>query len=484
MPKIAFLPFNVSESTPPQLGRQLSWFTSEIIKDRPNAEVSYGNFLIEVGTEQDPRAAMANLSNELNQNDFVWELLRQVECEYAVDGLVTETGRHLDVKVRVFEGVGSDPKVFENSFADGSLFDALKWIAGTVDKAIGLDADTDWLNAFNFGTSNLDAFRKFVIGYDAVAYVQNAGAKTAREFDAGAAFDALIEAYEQDTAFLGPYEAALHLARLCAENNVSSFELVESKLKRLLNLEEEDWRGFYTLGQIYLAGGRFDKATEMLEKAVLKQDMERARKQKEGEDPGPQEPALFNQLALAQQGLGMVVNDERNFRRAIELEGDEKPSLDFLANLLAQNGRGVEVPSLFEPFTKSHPHSPAFWTKYAISLAQMGRFDEADQAFKTGLEKTDQSPGMKRFYASYLAQRGDVHTAMDYYEDYLEAAPEDAAALWEYAQVQDRAERTIELPDTLNRLLALEIPPQIRALAVARKYELEQPKRVEALERA
>lgn len=484
MSKIAFLPFNVSETTRPALGRQVSWFASELIKDRPGAEVSFGNFMIEVGTQEDPRSAMASLSNSLNQNEFVWDLLRQVDGEFAVDGLVTENEGSLDVTVRVFEGPGADPATAEQTFSNGNIFDVLRFVLGEVSKSTRMEGADEWVTGLEFGTSDASAFKRFLIGYDAVAYVQAAGGRVAKEFDVSLAFDELIGAYEQDRDFLGPYEAALHLARLCAENGVGSFEIIEPQLQKLLQLEQEDWRGFYTLGQIYLAGGRFDKATEMLEKAVLKLDMERARAEKEGDAPPVAEPALFNQLALAQQGLGMAVNAERNFRKAIELEGDDKPSLDYLANLLTQTGRGIEVPSLYEGYTRTHPENAAFWTKYAIALAQNGKADDAKKVFETGLEKTNGAPGMKRFYAAFLQQRGDLHEAMDFYEEYLETAPEDAVALWEYTQTLDRAERFVEVPDSLKKLLALEIPPQVRALAVARMYELEQPKRMEALQRA
>lgn len=484
MSKIAFLPFNVSESTRPALGRQISWFASELVKEQPGTEVSFGNFLVEVGTESDPRSAMANLSNDLNPTEFVWDLLKKMDGEFAVDGLVAEREGNLDVTLRVFSGPGSDPIVTKREFSTQELFESIRWILREVSSGTELNFDSAWIDGIEFGSDDAEAFKNFLIGYDAVAYVQNAGRRVANEFDFDIAFDTLIQALESDRDFLGPYEAALQLARLCAENGVGSFELIEKKLLKLLEIEPDDWRGHYTLGQIYLAGGRFDKASEVLDRAITRFDMARAKAEKEGEEPPVPEPALYNQLALAQQGLGMVVNAERNFRRAIELEGENAVSLDYLANLLGQHGRGVEVPSLYEEYTKKYPENPAFWTKYAISLAQANKPDAADQAFQDGLTHTQDSPGIKRFYASFLVQRGDTHRALDYYEDCLDANPEDSSALWEYAQALDRAERFHEVPDALVKLLAQEIPPQIRALALARKYELEQPKRMEAIQRA
>ncbi len=490
MSKITFLPFNVAEPVRPALGRQLAHFLHETIKVLPDTEAQYLTAMAQVGEGEEREAAFVNFSDKLNEPDFLRQLLGQTGAEYIVDGLLIDKEPGYVLTVRVFkDGENSAPTPFEREFRVEDLFDTVKWMIDNVGRETGTALPPATVEAMDFGTDDPNAFRDFLVGFDAVAYLQQAGEHAAKAFDVGVAFDSLLSSLDADSDFLGPYEAALQLSRLCAQNNIGNFALVEEKLSKVIAVQPEDWRGHFVLGELYMAAGRIADATTKFEKAafLMEQDHRKSQKEKEeGKDTEitPLEPAVYSRLGLAQVAQKMVVNAERSFRKAVDLEGEDKPSLDLLSNLLNQTGRGHEVPPLWRDVLDRHPASGAAWAKYAISLAQNGKEDDAGKAFEEGLIKSDGAPIVKRYLAPYLAGKGDFNRSMDLYEDCIEAEPTDIALMIEYAQTLDRAERRHEIPDVLNAVLAVGPDQNVKAQTLAWLYELEQPKRAEALMRA
>ncbi len=484
MPKIAILPLNVGESTRPALGRQFANFVNEAFRSQEDIETQYVTYLARVGTAIDPQAAFVNLAHELNEPKFVQEVMKQSESDYAVDGLLNEEEGAYQITVRAFEKGKEEAASFHREFRLPEIFEAVKWMVSKAGEAVGVSLPAEFLDEMEFGTDDPEAFREFLLGYDAVAYIQRAGGRVAKEFDLGVAFDSLISAVERDPDFLGPYEAGVQLAKLSIEHRVGSAKVVEERLHKFIELVPEDWRALYTLGELYERGGGFDKAAEQFEKAIRLNEAERKRAEEADEEPPPLEPALYTHLGLAQQGMGMVVNAERSLQKAVELEGPEKPSLDPLAQLLIQTKRAHEVPALLKEALDNNLDSPHLWARYAVSLMQNKREEEGMKAFEEGLERSGGNVFVKRYCAPFLATKGELDRAMDFYEDCIEASPQDIALLMEYAQTLAKADREHEIPDVLNSVLAANPEPDMKAQVLAWQYELEQPRRVEAVKRA
>jgi tetratricopeptide (TPR) repeat protein len=486
MPKITFLPYNVAEPVRPALGRQLASFVRESIKDLPGIEANYLSAMAELGEGDDREAAFVNFSDSLNDIKLVTQLIEQSQSEYLVDGLLTEIEPGYHLTMRVLKSGANDFISWERDFLLAELFDAIKWMFLNLREILGDAISEEFVTNFDFGTDNPDAFREFLVGFDAVAYLQQARERRAKTFDIGAPFESLLSAVEWDKEFLGPYEAAVQLSRLCAEFNVGSPTLVEEKLNRLVSAYPNDWRAHYTLAEILFGTGRMNEATGKFEKAIFLMEKAHADALKEaesgnGESVPPLEAALYTRLGMAQQSQGMVVNAERSYRKAVDLEGAEKPSLDFLSGLLAQTGRAHEVPSLWKEVVDTYPKSGQAWAKYAIALLQSEKEPDAAAAFEEGLEKSEDTAWVKRYYAPYLAGKDQFDRAMDFYEDCIDVAPKDVGLLMEYAQVLAKAERPHEIPDTLNAILAADPDPNVKAQTLAWLYELEQPRRVEAI---
>jgi Flp pilus assembly protein TadD len=166
------------------------------------------------------------------------------------------------------------------------------------------------------------------------------------------------------------------------------------------------------------------------------------------------------------------------------MEGDDKPSADYLAGVLQQTGREHEVPAIWKPIVEANPQNAQAQAKYAISLIQAGKTDEGEKAFDDALEVVEDNAIVERYYAPYLAQKGDLDRSMDFYEDCLDLAPTDVQLLIEYANTLKQAGRDFEIPKVLRDVLQANPDPNTRAQTLAWLIELEQPKRVESVQLA
>lgn len=484
MPKIAFLPFNVSDSMQPALGRQVAHFLVELFKQSENIEPGIITTLSNVGSAEDPRRTFVHFGPTLNEPDFLQRLLEHLEPDYLIDGLIEEQNGKNRVTLRITEPKLEVPVSFYGEFPHDHFIEMVQWMFATIRDYLSTQSVKLSRINLEFGTENPESFKEFLLGYDAIHYLQQVGQRRSEQFEFAVAFEHFLNALRYDPEFLGAYEAGLLLAKLCLESHACGFDVLESNLKRLIEVYPEDWRGYYMLGEVYLAGTRFHDSAESFEKAIRIHEKELASLENTIEGEARREPSLYTRLGQAQMGLGMMANAERSFKKAIEWEGPEKPTMEILAAMLSQLGRKHEVPGLWRLILDKTPDNPYAWTKYAMSHAASNRHDEALRAFEEGLEKTSGHPFIKRWFAPFLVARGEVHRALDFYEDALEENPDDVLTLMEYAQALQRSDRNHEAVDVWKKLLEMDISPDIRAQALAGIYEAEHPKRAETIRRA
>jgi tetratricopeptide (TPR) repeat protein len=470
--RIAVLPFNAAEGTKPELGRQFAAFAGEQLRTHAGAEINTVSYLTQVDQgDGQPRMQFVNLGDELLPSDQFKDLFEQAQVELVQDGLLKQVGDHFTMTVRFHEKdnpepIGQETLEFDKSEVFTALHTLVKLLA---DKAqIGLP---EFLSGekMEFGTDDPDAFINFLEGFDALNYIQQANGAVVAGFDPTGPVQVLLAAAEADHDFEGPYHVLIRLSQACAANRLGTFELIEGALRRLTEIEPDEAGAFFGLGDIYQTVGDLPKAAEYFEKAVQKD---------------PKDPALYTRLGLAQMQAGMPVNAERNFRRALDLEGDEKPSADYLSAVLSQTGRAHEVPGLWKGIVDANPQNGQAHAKYAIALTQAGKVEDGERAFETALEVLEDNTVIKRYYAPLLVQKGELDRAMDFYEDVLDVAPNDIPTLTEYAQTLEAAKREFEVPNVLKTILGSNPDPNTRAQVMSRLIELEQPKRVESVENA
>lgn len=477
--RIAVLPFSAIEGTQPAYGRQFAAFASDQIRmvaaQDPSQEIEINtvSYLAQQEAQDGMRMGFVNLGDSMLDDEQVRGLAGQANVDVVMDGLVKESDGNFDITVRyhAFHG-DEEPKVSQEEYhltkeeIFGTLHKIVKSLAaqGKINLPDNLAGET-----MEFGTDNPDAFLNFLLGYDALTYIQQAQGRVVHEFSPQPAMESLVKAAELDSDFIAPYEVAVELARACANYRIGTFDILRDELTKLTKIVPDEYRAYFGLGEIHAAVNDFGKAAEYYEKAATL---------------SPDEAALWTRLGVAQMQGGMPVNAERNFRKALEMEGEDKPSADFLAGVLQQTNRAHEVPGIWKPIVEANPQNAQAQAKYAVSLIQAGKVEDGERAFDSALEVLEDNTIVKRYYAPYLAQKGDLDRSMDFYEDCLDVAPTDVQLLLEYANTLKQAKRDFEIPKVLRDVLQTNPDPNTRAQTLAWLIELEQPKRVESVELA
>ena len=471
MLKVAVLPLNAGEGTKPQIGRQVSAFVADQLRSNTEADIQSVSFLTQVEQDGVARTAFVNISDGMLDPDQLKDLFTQSQVDVSMDGLVTMSGSDLELSIRFTKKDDlNSGEVITYPFGPSQVFDVLhKLVKKIADEAqIGLPEVLAG-EKMEFGTDDPEVFLKFLEGYDALNYIQQANGLVAKEFNPEGALLTLTEAIEGDMDFEGPYQVLVGLCRACTSYQIGSFELIEKSLVKASELCPEDFAAFFALGELFQAANQVPKAIDYFEKSS---------------QLNPEDPAILNRLGNAQASMNMFVNAERNFKKAIEMEGPEKPSMDFLAGVLNATGRNHEIPALWKAIIDGDNQNANAHAKYATSLIQNGKKEEGERAFETALEVLEDNQLIKRYFAPYLAQNEELDRAMDFYEDCIDTAPNDVQMLVEYAQTLQAADREFEIPQVLQTILKSNPDPNTRANTQAWLIELEQPKRVESVQLA
>jgi tetratricopeptide (TPR) repeat protein len=488
--KVAVLPLMPSQGTPAYLGRQIAGFIGDQVRAATGAEINSISYLTQIEDEDGTtRVGFVNFADTFLEPQQIQELFEQTGVDLMMDGQVGQTDSgDFKLIIRYHRTGGAEPKVDERSFGKAELFSNLhaliKQFAQEAELTLPeyLSGDT-----MEFGTDDPDAFLDFLQGYDGLTYLQQSQGRVVREFSPQIALDSLLRSVERDPDFIAPYEVLAEFCRACVQIRLGTFEMLEHALVRLTELVPEEYRAYFILAELYQAVNNANKAAELYEKALNKRDMMHAQRMKDGEEDETYNQdisALYTRLGMAQIAVGMPVNAERNFRKAVELEGDDKPSLDYLAMVLQQTNREHEIPGLWKEQVDKNGQNPQAHVKYALSLVQAGRAEEGERAFEQALETVEDNTIVKRYYAPVLAQKGDLDRAMDFFEDCIDVAPNDIELLLEYARTLQMASREFEIPKVLRDVLNSNPDPNTRANTLAWLIELEQPKRAENVEKA
>ncbi|MCW5936518.1 MAG: hypothetical protein KIT11_04335 [Fimbriimonadaceae bacterium] len=503
--QIAVLPLNAGPDTRPALARQISNFACEIARNVTGQEIHAVNYLAQYQDEGVQRVAMVNPSEALNEPEMIGQFWQQAPMETLIDGLLNERDGAGSMILRVYQRPETEPQeTQEFDFIGGALFAPVRGFVETLLRCYGASLPEQMGDDIGlFGTENAEAFAEFLLGFDAVQYIEKANGMVAREFNPQGAYESLEKAMALDPDWEAPYLALLNLARLCTQFRIGAGDAAEAALKKVTETEPDDPRGFYALAEFYGAVNNLQASADTLEKTLVKLQQHAAKLRKEAEGAKAvgdveasqsllqeadqtdrdQSPVLAR-LGIAQMNMGMPANAERNLRKAVENEGEDKPSLALLSQVLTQTGRAHEVPPMWKELIDKSPQNAVAHVNYAQALMASGNQDGATRALDVALETLEDTSFVKRFYAPLLAQKEEFDRAMDYYEDYLDENPTDVQVMLEYAQTLQNAKREFEVPQVLKNVLSANIDPNTRAQTQAWLIELEQKNRVEAVRAA
>lgn len=460
------------------MGRQFANFIAETVHTKTGADVQSVSYMAQVQEDGVTRSAHVNLGGTMIEYEFFAPLFGEGSAEKAMHGVLSESGDTFKLHLRV-NSAESNQAVLdeEHEFSQSQIFDELTRLSEAL--AGQADATLKGSTPLDFGTDSSRAFLDFLDGYDGFQYIQRTEGAVAKEFLPSACMDSLLRSIEEDPSFDGPFDTAIQLARACVHYRLGNFEDLEAALTKVSEARPDNFRPLAALGEIFYTVGNAPRSADFYEKALavnLKQG------DKVGEIEIQERAALYSRLGLTQLTLGMPVNAERNFRKAIDLETTDRPSVDLLASVLTQTNRAHELPALWQEEVDKNPQNAAARAKYAGSLFQIGREEDGILAFENALSEVDDKTFVKRYFAPILTQRGEVDRAMDFYEDCLEVAPNDFVLLLEYANTLKAGDREFEVPPVLKNVLASNPDPDTRAQTLAWLIELEQPKRAEVVE--
>lgn len=500
--QIAVLPLNAGPESRATLARQLSQFASELARSVTGKEIHGVNLMAQFPDGGVTRFAQANPSETLNEEELISQFFANSPMEVIVDGLLAETPEGGGtLTVRKWEKGSSGPADSgEFAFLPGAFFSAARSMVEFLAQAAGGSLPAELSDDLAlFGTQDQKAFADFLIGFDAVQYIERSQGAVAREFDPMPALDSLMAAYQADPEWEAPYMGAVRLCRGCIQHRLGDANVVREKLESLAESEPEDPRAPFALGELAGVVGDLNQAVDQFEKAAASLSKRIQTQENELEGLSGDEKAagkemleamqadlapILARLGMTQAQLGMPANAERNLLKAIEIEHEPKPSTELLAGLLEGSGRSHEVPPLWKDRVDANPGNGALHARYAVSLVSAGKDAEGLREFDRALELAEDPLEVKRTYASVLAGKGELDRAMDMFEDCIDANPAEPSLLLEYANTLQSADRQFEVPKVLREVLACNIDPNTRAQTQAWLLEIEQPKRVEAVKNA
>jgi tetratricopeptide (TPR) repeat protein len=489
--RTAVLPFNAAAETSPALARQLAAFAAETLRSI-GGQINSVNYLAQIDQGGQQRAAFVNVSDTLNEYSFMDPLFRpgegadpQASAERVMDGLLKKVDNGFEATYRFFSADSPEPLFTDTVLVNEStIFEVLNKIILKLAEVSETELPEPMRGGLDFGTDSGKAFLKFLEGYDALSYIQQANGMVAQEFSPDGAFELFKESLEEDKDFVAPYESLCALARTCGHYRIGTFESAEKYLLTAIDMVPEDFKASYSLGELYGVVNLHAKSAEAYEKALRIHDGLKPEEAAALEEWKLEQASLYSRIGLAQLNNNMPVNAELNLRKAIELEGPDKPSIGLLQAVLERTNRQHEVPALWKAQMEANPQSAEYRTNYAIALHRADRQKEAVEVFEKGLEELEDNVFLKRFYAPLLVNNGDLDRAMDFYEDALDVAPTDVPLMIEYAQTLAKAEREFEIPAVLDNILKANPDPNTRAEVLAWKTEITEPKRAEAVKTA
>lgn len=467
--RIAVLPLNAGPNTDQRLARQITNFAAEIVNQVSENEVGSANLMAQIQEGGVMKAALINPSEEINDDQFIEQSLAQTESDYVLEGLLTQNDSGGGTAtVRIFDKPGEPVKEQVMDFLPNGLFGVVRGIIDMLLEVAGGELDDNLQEDVNlFGTEDPVAYTNFLRGYDDLQYMERSQGNVLSTFDPKPGMDCLLSAVEADKDWEAPFIVLIQFCRAMTAFRIGNAEMIQEALNKLIAIQPQDPNPQIALGELAGAIGNAEAATNAFEQANRL---------------SPDDPGILHRLAQSQLSQNMPVNAERNLRRAVELEDENKPSLDLLSRVLINTGRAHEVPELWNDIVKQHPQNGRAHASYALALLNTDRKEEGMKAFEDALEKVDDKLVIKRAYAPVLANENDLDRAMDFYEDVIEEEGGDIGLQLEYAQTLQKADREFEIPDVLKQVLSLNPDPNTRAQTMAWLVELEQPKRAEAVQ--
>jgi len=204
----------------------------------------------------------------------------------------------------------------------------------------------------------------------------------------------------------------------------------------------EQWDALYLYGTALLQLGRLREAIDVCSRAAKLR---------------PEVPDVYNNLAVAYQGIGDFDAAARAYRTAIELNPDFDLAHSNLARLLESAGRFAEAEISLQRAIRLKPAEPAYWLQLAGVLSRQGKQPAAERVLREAIGYQPQNLDLKMNLAAVLVEQERLDVAGDAYRAVINLQPEFAEAHSSLAFVLERQGRLREALAAAERAVELRL---------------------------
>ncbi|GMV36614.1 MAG: hypothetical protein AMXMBFR61_11220 [Fimbriimonadales bacterium] len=462
--RVAVTPFATSSPEYAAHGRQFAHLVAESLKAIPGLQVMEVSFVARLQREgREERVMVA-----AEPRDAYWsrKLLEQLQADAVVHGRLGVADR-LELTLGVTTSASEAVAERTLSADRAEVADLIEQMLVETASMLGqVPAAVVGALGASLRESSGEAVLALLEGWDALAYLRQVGDYLPEDVSFEAAFDALVRAVRLDPDYLAPYEALIELTRQCVHLGPIHADVIERSLKTVNELCEDDWRGWYSLGDLYHRLNRDTLALECFERSLKL---------------NPSEPALWTRLGLVQAALGFKTEAMKSFEEAISRESplEPSPTAAAYAALLVKEGKKDEAHALWQRLRDRDPSVAIHWINLAMSHESRGEGDTALHVLEEALGVVD-SPEQVHLHLARSHMHRESHAkALVHYEAAVEALPNQPGLAVEMADCLYFCGKVGDAVRVLKAALAQDPGPPIRAALEARRMEMEEPEKLE-----
>jgi tetratricopeptide (TPR) repeat protein len=231
-----------------------------------------------------------------------------------------------------------------------------------------------------------------------------------------------------------------HALALC---KAGRFAEAEPVLRQLVASDPSHAEAMQLLGVAVSSLGRVDESLQWFDRAAALR---------------PGNPAFLHNRAQTLFKLGRLDEARAETQNALQAEGDYRPALNLLANVLAALGDREGAERAYRRLIALQAGDPIAHYNLALLLQEGGRLDEAMAGYRTALALRPAFPEALVNLGNALKARGRHDEALAQYAEAVRQNPEHPDGLTNYATALREAGRIAEAIPLLER--ALKARPQ------------------------
>jgi len=174
----------------------------------------------------------------------------------------------------------------------------------------------------------------------------------------------------------------------------------------------------------------------------------------------PKDPQAAFYLGVAYEGLGDAGSAEKQYRKALELDGKLVDASANLSAILLDSGKAKDALPVIEKGLKVDPRHPNLLFNYALALDAEGKNEEALKAYAKAVEARPDALELRFAYAQVLAKNNKAPEALEQLR--VAAKSDDPKLLGGVADAFGKLKAPADCVATLDRALKASPSPGLQ----------------------